>query len=302
MPEIYEVTATTLNLRASPLINATNIIGRLGQGERVQKIGQPSSDWLHVQNSHASGFAAARFLERVNVEVTVVPTPVTAQFIPPQVNFLPKPNSRLDSVEQRHCPLNGMRARPRVAGMSDEERCRDLHAIVQMLDVANSPRYLPTIKHTYCNIYAYDVCHLAGVYLPRVWWMSKALIDISRGLDPGVVYGKTVSELTANALFDWLSEWGDEFGWQRCATVNELQDAANRGSLGVICAQRKQLSTSGHIVVVLPETPAHPADRRGPALLPLQSQAGANNKQYFTNQWWIDRGFQFRAVGFWTHP
>lgn len=302
MPEIYAVTATTLNLRASPLINPGNVIGRLGQGELVQKIGQPSLDWFQVTNAHGGGFAAARFLERVNAELPPPPAPAAAQFIPPQVNFLPKPQSRLDSTEQRHCPLNGIPIRPRLQGMTDAERCQDLHAVVQLLDVANSARYLPTSTSTFCNIYAYDVCYLSGVYLPRVWWMSKALLDISRGLDPGVVYGKTVGELTANALFDWLTEWGDEFGWRQCTSVDELQAAANQGSLGVICAQRKERSRSGHIVTVLPETPAHPADRRGPMLLPVQSQAGASNKQYFTNQWWIDRGFQFRAVGFWTHP
>jgi hypothetical protein len=302
MPELFQVTATTLNLRRSPVINPANIIGKLGQGEVVQKIGQPSADWLQVQSSHVAGFAAARFLARASITEphADAPAPGAEPFIPPRAHFPPGASSRLDSVEQRHCPLS-FPIRARELGQRDAERCATLNDIVQLLDVEHSARYQPTGR-TFCNIYAYDFCYLADVYLPRVWWTAKALLSLKAGANVGVVYGKTVNELTANALFDWLSEWGDEFGWQPCTDLSTLQSAANRGSVGVICAQRKDLSRSGHIVIVLPESPGHAAMRVGQTVVqPLQSQAGARNKPYFCNQWWVALEDQFRAHGFWTH-
>ncbi|HEY7639006.1 MAG TPA: SH3 domain-containing protein [Steroidobacteraceae bacterium] len=299
MTEVFEVTATLLNVRRSPAINPSNVIGTLGLGEHVEKIGQPSTDWLQVQNARVSGFAAVRFLSRIAATSVPAPAPAAAQFIPPQVNFLPSAKASLSSTEHRHRPL-GLQVLPRVAGQSDAARCADLNSIVQQLDVEHSARYQPTTKSTYCNIYAYDYCYLAGVYLPRVWWMSKALVDLSRGLPVGVAYGSTVSELTANALFTWLAEWGDEFGWQRCLEVTQLQQQVNTGAVGIICAQRTNLSRSGHIVAVVPESSGHAAERVGQSVVtPLQSQAGARNKAYFASQWWTS--LDFRAHGFWIH-
>lgn len=294
MTQTYEVNATLLNLRRSPTINPANIIGKLGQGELVQVVGMAADGWAQVQNGHLAGFAASRYL-------SPVPTPAPAapnQFAPPPVDFPPSPRATLNSTEQRHCPL-GLQLHPRVVGQSVAARCTALHAIVGTLDVQHSARYQPA-GTTYCNIYAHDFCRLAGVYLPRVWWTEKALLDLSRGVNPGVVYGKTVRELNANALFDWLTEWGATFNWKSCVDVNQLQAEANQGAVGIICAQRGD-SRSGHIVLVLPETPALVADRVGQVVVrPLQSQAGAKNKRYFCNQWWIDLATQFRAHGFWA--
>ena len=302
MSEFLQVTATTLNLRRSPAINPANIIGRLGQGEVVEKIGQPSPDWFEVKGSHLGGFAAARFLSPAPAPAAP-PAATPAPFVPREVHFPPSPRAALDSIEQRHCPLNASNPQPRAPGQSDADRCAALNSIVQLLDVEHSARYQRTANTTFCNIYAYDFCYMAKVYLPRVWWMSKAILDLSRGVEPGVAYGKTVRELTANGLFDWLSEWGDDYGWQRVTDVNDLQSAANHGFVGVICAQRQVLSTPGHIVVVVPESAGHVAERVGQSVtLPLQSQAGGKNKSYFCNQWWIDRGAEFRAHGFWVHP
>jgi hypothetical protein len=299
MSAVFSVIATTLNVRGAPVINPSNIVGRLGQGELVEQVGDSPADWLQIRSSHVSGFAAARFLSRVDAPLP--PPPATAAFIPPQVHFPAGSRSRLDSTDDRHSPLKGFQPQPRPPGQSDADRCAALHSIIRSLDVEHSERYTPT-GSTFCNIYAYDVCFLAGVYLPRVWWMAKALLEISAGGNPGVVYGKTVRELNANALFDWLSEWGDEYGWQQCADLNTLQDAANHGAVGVICAQRNDLSRSGHITVVVPETPGRTAVHTGQAVVqPLQSQAGARNKQYFANQWWVDLRTQFRAHGFWAH-
>ena len=57
-------------------------------------------------------------------------------------------------------------------GTTPEELRDELDAIVDYLavDKPSHVRYQPHDGLTFCNIYAHDYCHLAGVYLPRVWW------------------------------------------------------------------------------------------------------------------------------------
>jgi hypothetical protein len=193
--------------------------------------------------------------------------------------------------------------RPTRGWGTPEERIRRQVAIVRYLDVENSPRYKPDKGNTYCNVYACDYCYLNGVYLPRVWWTARAIADLAAGRSVPVKYGATVTELNANALYDWLRDFGPSFGWRRAATLDELQQAADQGGVGVICAQRTDLSRPGHITVVVPQgAPPLVAKRSGAMIsLPLQSQAGAKNFCFScgTRKWWA--GAPFRAHGFWTH-
>jgi hypothetical protein len=48
------------------------------------------------------------------------------------------------------------------------------------VDKATHKRYKPIPNATFCNIYAHDYCHLAGVYLPRVWWSAAAIEKLAR--------------------------------------------------------------------------------------------------------------------------
>lgn len=177
----------------------------------------------------------------------------------------------------------------------------ELTAIVAWLDVERSARYAPTSQNTYCNIYAYDYCHLAGTYLPRVWWTAGALDKLRQGRPESPVYGRSVLELNANSLFGWLKQHSSDFGWSRVFDVGRLQDAANDGAVAVICAENRLPNRSGHITTVVPETAQRTAARNGAGVVrPLQSQAGRNNLQYMTHQWWTRD--TFRDWGFWTHP
>jgi hypothetical protein len=302
MSDTYRVTATMLNLRNTPTINPANIIGRLGHGELVEKLSDPRPSWFEVRTGRGTGFASSSFLELTGGPIVALPPKASKPFVPPQAFFAPNPRSTLASTEMRHCQIGGGLA-VRAPAPAPAERITDLHAIVALLDVERSARYQPTPASTYCNIYACDYCYLAGRYLPRVWWTSKALLDLAKGTGQPIVYGQTVQELTANALFDWLGEWGDEYGWQRCGDVNELQSRANQGAFGLISAQRSDRSRPGHIVVALPETQGHSAERAGATVTsPLQSQAGRKNKQYFTSPWWVALAAEFRAVSFWVTP
>jgi hypothetical protein len=301
MSDTYVVNATLLNVRRTPAIEPGNIIGRLGQGQRAVRVGGDGVQWHQIRVDALEGFASARYLQLENVPAAAAaPAGAVAVAVPPQVHFPPHGESALGLTARRHVPLASSVPSPRQPGQSDTDRAAQLHAFVSELDVTASLRYLPGTQ-TYCNIYAYDFCYRAGVYLPRVWWNSKALLALAAGQQPGVIYDKTVRELNANELYRWLADWGDDYGWQRCQTVEEVQLRVNAGSVGVISAQRMDLSRSGHITVVLPEDAQRSALRvPGGIVAPLQSQAGRVNKRYFASRWWNDPQM-FRAWGFWAH-
>src|SRR6185295_5460406 len=104
-----------------------------------------------------------------------------------------------------------------------------------------------------------------------------------------------------NRLYEWLSDFGPEFGWARTFDATELQRAVNDGGVGIICAQRTDLNRPGHITVVVPETRQWKAARNaaGEVVVPLQSQAGVSCYQYGarTPGWWTSD--KYRAFGLW---
>jgi hypothetical protein len=210
----------------------------------------------------------------------------------PEVHL--KATGRRDQTAGRANPL-GERFQP--------SRAAGLDAIVRFLNVESSVRYARTPETTFCNVYAYDYCTLAGVYLPRVWWTGKAIDRMTAGEQVAAKYGETVVEVNANLLYDWLREFGTQFGWRFVESADELQREANQGKVAVICARRSERSKPGHIAVVVPEAaPLCVAQREGSLVhLPLQSQAGAKNFCFSCgkNEWWA--AAQFDAYGFWLH-
>lgn len=197
-----------------------------------------------------------------------------------------KPNGTRASATTRTFPLNE-------PGMPEGAPLRE---IIAWLDVETNARYARTPASTFCNIYAYDVCYLAGVYLPHVWWMDPTSVNDNTP----VAYMKTVSELNANALYDWLVEWGVAFGWTKLASAEEAQMQADNGRVVVICAAQKVRSRSGHIVVVAPQIDGEQA-LQVPKFVPLQSQAGAKNycASCQMGRWW--ESSNFRGFGIWSN-
>lgn len=163
----------------------------------------------------------------------------------------------------------------------------ELTDILDWLDVENAQhlRYQPTKTKTYCNIYAYDYCTLAGAYMPRVFWTNNALKKMEAGQQIKAQYAKTVTELTANALVNWFKDRGGAFGWSQPSDLNDMQQQVNQGAVGVIVGYK---NPHGHITVVVPETGSRKAkrDAAGKVVVPLQSQAGRNNLKYHTRSWW----------------
>ncbi|MCL6286214.1 hypothetical protein M3P21_22235, partial [Ruegeria sp. 2012CJ41-6] len=159
-----------------------------------------------------------------------------------------------------------------------------------------SIRYLPAAGKTYCNIYAHDFAYLCGTYIPRVWWDKDALQDISNGKSIREEYGKTVSELNANSLHDWLENYGSEFNWKREKQIMNLQGRADDGSVCIIVARRKNRKRSGHISAVVPRSKGYTSKK-----WPVESQAGSINYQYHIKRsaWWEKE--KFDSFSFWHH-
>lgn len=284
----YLVNTAQLNVRITPTSSGPdNIISRLYKYRIVEVTNRTIPDWWEVEfkegNNRVSGFVAARFLSPLSESPEIL-RGIEA------VHLSQDPISNLNSTELLHKPM-GISIPQRDIN-SIHSRIKSVHELVDILDVANSRRYRPTVKHTFCNIYAYDFCFFSQAYLPRVWWYESAIRRLTNQQEVEVNYGETVREMNANALHDWLLDWGDEFNWYRItAGVSVFQETINQnGGIGLICARRRDRSRSGHITVVLPETQRIRSRRiQGNIIAPLQSQAGAQNLKYFSNEkgaWW----------------
>jgi peptidoglycan hydrolase-like protein with peptidoglycan-binding domain len=179
-------------------------------------------------------------------------------------------------------------------------RIANQYAVVETLDVKESKRYEKVKKlkkgkwswSTYCNIYAYDVVTAMGGYLPRVWWKDKALARIRKGEKVKPVYEETVHELSANALTDWMYEFGSQYGWRKEEDITAAQDAANQGKLIILLAANVNPRASGHVSVLMPESKQIQAVRENNKVVGVvQSQAGATNFKLDNHrkQWWKDK-------------
>lgn len=218
----------------------------------------------------------------------------------PPVNFDPTINGSRNTTTNLAYPL-GEPDRPARSGATPEAKAKSLSYILDWLKVEHSPRYLPIGSRTEANVYAFDYCYLAGVYLPRVWWSPNAVEKLKQGEYVSPVYGQTVMELTSNGLHDWLSNFGSALGWKRASSLNDLQIAANAGKISLVSARKRDVNSGpGHISIVVPETNSHFAVRspEGVVIQPLQSWAGGKNFRYATGLWWEDG---FNPPELWIH-
>ncbi|MDI6051049.1 hypothetical protein QLS31_14555 [Flavobacterium sp. XS2P24] len=207
-------------------------------------------------------------------------------------NFLPDPESRLDSILMKCKPISDSSIPYRNLTDSSTKR-ESIARLIDKLDASVSIRYQRTIEDTYCNVYTFDYCYFSKVYVPTVWWTDDALQKVLEGEEVEAVYGKTVDHIYSSAIHDWFLKWGASFGWKRMFEVDEIQTKVNtNGGIGIICAKRKEKGLSGHIVPVVPETDLNSAYREnGVVVYPLQSQAGKLNYNYFSEvkkDWWND--------------
>ncbi len=304
MSSRYVVNADNLNFRDAPVAVPRTRIALLDRGQKIEKLGDaPDPSWWRVRvrigERNVEGYVAHQYLAPESS--FHAPAPLTGIAPIHLEENRPTVTRAATGAAWRH-PL-GEANRPRRSADSSAARVSELRAIVDWLRVDDTAhrRWQPMSSSTYCNIYAYDYSYLAGAYLPRVWWTGRALTQLANGVAVSPVPGSSVVEITANELYQWLSDFGSDFGWRRTTSLSELQDAANDGHVGVICARRVDLARSGHIATVVPESSAERARRQGGSVIsPLQSQAGSTNIRYGTPLWWAHS--RFRAFGFWHHP
>lgn len=275
------------------------------QGTSVDQIRQVDSDWLEVNTTIAGtalrGFVHARYLGPAG---TAFPSALANAGVLPTADLGPsasatrsKAGGRAYAIQEAGQPGNpSTHANGKAAG---------IRRVIDWLDVgnANHLRWQGGGGKTFCNVYAYDASNICGCYLPRVWWTSKAIAELSNGNPVEAKYGATVDEIRANFIFNWLVEYGDDFGWQRVFDVDDLQRQANSGRIGIVCAQRTDLEKPGHIQLIAPESVQHTAQRNaaGKVVQPLQSNAGSKNFTYgfMPPNWW--QGANFKQFGFWTN-
>jgi len=311
-----ETLVSSLRVRSAPEISSPpteNVIAQLPDGQIVRAVtGNPVGEFLEIETSlngaHIHGFAASEFLKPAPdaTDIPVVeaaPAPPTSGIV---AVFAPHPPGH---VTKRTEPADALSLnepdQPGRNGTTPAELCAELAAIIDYLAVDDPAhtRYQPRDGLTFCNIYAHDYCHLANVYLPRVWWTPGAIERLARGETVEPHIDQTIDEQRANDLFRWLRDFGPRFGWRRTGTLTKLQQEVNQGAIGLIVARRKQDGKSGHIVAVVPETNDEQAKRGadGEVSMPLQSQAGAVNFRYGTGRlnWW--KGDEFAESAFWLH-
>jgi len=305
------LTTDWLNLRSSPEIPANqenNVLGILSPDTVVEKLPDAvEGKWMHVKTYLGKilteGFTSSLYLEET---IRTLPLPEEDQSEIPTVHLPLKSNSliRKNETKGRAYHLNepGMVQVDLKGGTDTFERTRMIHDVINWLDVEHSARYAPTSSNTYCNIYACDIAYCLELYLPRVWWNENAFKVMQQGNTPEIIYEKTVKELNANVLANWFENYGNLFGWKRVFDIDVLQTKVNTGTLGIIVGQRINLNRSGHIVAVVPEKELLKAQKNvdNKTISPLQSQAGSNNKKYFTgNNWWLNPN-KFRKFGLWV--
>jgi len=306
----------TLRLRSEPKVSSppqANVIGNLPDGHIVRAVtGKSSNAFIEVETSLAGallrGFASTKFLvpapEATDIPVVEpAPEPPSSGIVAVLMPRKPKTFTKRTDVATAHS-LNEA-GQPKRQGATPEELREELADIVDWLAVDRTAhkRYRPRARVTFCNVYSHDYCHLAGVYLPRVWWTAKALLSLTAGIAVEPLIGETIVEMRANDLFRWLRDFGPLFGWRQTGTLTKLQTTVNQGAVGLIVARRKDEGRSGHIVVVVPETNDERAKRNnaGDVTMALQSQAGTRNFRYGKGKadWW--RGAEFAESAFWIH-
>jgi len=218
---------------------------------------------------------------------------------PPEVHLQARRQEvRPDEARWRAFPLG--EADVPVLGSGRGLRELGIPTIVDHLAVETSARYQPLHNTTFCNVYAYDICCLAGVYLPRVWWTKEAMNNWRSGKAVDVLYGVTVTEVTCNLLFTWFHQFGRGFGWEQICATNLLQEAAEMGDLGLVVAfgDRK---CHGHVSIVLPESAYQRSCLTENTLGPLlQTQAGRRNvTARKLDHWWCKNCFSGYAFWVW---
>lgn len=313
---VVDTRISTLNLRSEPKISRPsrkNVLADLPDGHPARALTSKISNGFReietsLSGAYLRGFAHTDFLKSapsrtaipvIRPEAAAPKTGVVAVWMPRRPGVVTK-RTAIANAHSLNEPNQ-----PSRKGTTPEELVAEIDRIIDWLavDKVSHKRYRKRGSSTFCNIYAHDFCHLAGVYLPRVWWTESALVDLAQGKRVEPKYAETIREMRANDLLRWLRDFGPQFGWTQTGTLDELQVHANQGGIGIVVARRRYEGRPGHITVVVVEDESVKARRshQGRVTSPVQSQAGSINFRRRSDrpQWW--KGQQFAESAFWMH-
>src|SRR3990167_956685 len=172
-----------------------------------------------------------------------------------------------------HNPVSRNQVTTKMYALSEEDMPKgtglpqDLLEIVRYLDPENSPRYEKS--KVMCHLFAYDFCYLAGAYLPRVWYSDV--------INPNP---EKVFPMDSRGLFNWLANFGGEFGWKLVADLQQAQELADVGHVVTIVALSKNINHAGQMTMVIPHSKEF-CLKEGLKRTPCQATSG---KKYFRTE------------------
>lgn len=169
---------------------------------------------------------------------------------------------------------------PPMTSSPDARSAARLDAVLDALSVETNPRYRPSGRTTFCNIFVHDVTRCMGVEIPH--WVDGA--GVPAGPDRGGV------EMNANAMHTWMTTRAARASGWRPMGPRTAQESANAGKPTVVTWQ-SQPGGIGHVAVV---TPSQWDAQRGVIIC----QSGAVNFRRAS----VSRGFGARDVNFWGAP
>jgi len=138
-------------------------------------------------------------------------------------------------------------------------------AVIDQFGVETNPRYSTSQGGTYCNIFVWDVTGAMGAEIPHYY---------NAGTGEPMKYGdEGASQMTANSMYTWLHQHGEEYGWVE-VSAEEAQNLANEGHPVVTALYRS--GSHGHVQVVCPSKDGTYNEEKGVTV----AQAGRNLRDY----------------------
>lgn len=177
----------------------------------------------------------------------------------------------------KETPVTRHQTTTRLYALSEEDMPKGdglpntLLEIARYLDPSNSARY--DLNNRVSHIYAHDFCYLAGCYLPLVWWGNANNPDEKK------------IQMNGTALWDWLIDYGKEFGWKPVEDLKTAQELAEVGHVVTIIALPKNVNRDARLSIVIPETKEcfDPQYHKG---IPCQT---CSQKTFLKSDWYIGK-------------
>lgn len=148
---------------------------------------------------------------------------------------------------------------------SSGNRSRELYQkVIDQFQVETNQRYEPD-DNTYCNIFVWDVTRAMNAEIPHY---------IDAETNEPMRYGESgASQTSANAVYRWLRQSGETYGWHEVG-AQQAQSLANQGK-PVVAAKYSGIG-SGHVQMVCPSEDGRYNPDRGVTV----AQAGRNLTSY----------------------